>query len=356
MIYTKPEEIEVVKQNIKIFDGRIPERIVKLLLTPQERHSQHSLFYSLCDPRISTHLMKALKDIKNYNLSFFTKAVTKLVNDPDRLNHPANVAEIVVVGYYCNKFVDHKSIHVKWERNVGNGNRNVDLSLLGHKLPINIEITGLHQDAHIRRHFDLGNTIKVVLERFLLTISDPKFSFVFSIPEESNFQEVDIDGFVKFILRKREDGEGVYTYQKNDKKLASVEIKKLNTLTEEYATDVDMFTGWLNDDKRLKSKIVEKARDQLPNNEINFICVPNLAGFDTMDMEEAFLGKEQWCLNSKGDFMGKFRKRDGAVFIIQENNYSPVQGLIAFTKDYSKKKIIDNPLTVIDEDTKKIIK
>lgn len=354
MIYTKPEEIEVVRQHIRVFEGKIPEKIIKLLLTPQERHSQHGLFYSLCDPRIATHLIKALQDIKDYNSSFFTKAVTKLVNDPDKLNHPANVAEIVVVGYYCNKFMDHKSICVKWERNIGNGNRNVDLSLLGHKLPINIEITGLHQDAYIRRHFDLRNAIKVAIERVLLTLSDPKFSYIFSVPEDSHFQEADIDGLVKFIIQKRADGEGLYTYENEGEKLASVEIKKLNTSKEEYADDSDMWTGWLNDDERLRSKVVEKAKNQLPNNEINYVCVPNLAGFDTIDVEEAFLGKEQWHLNSKGDLLGMSRRTDGAVFIIKECNFSPVHALIHFKWNYQDKKIVYSPFDSVDEEVKSI--
>lgn len=344
MLYTKPDEIELVKENLSFFDNKIPAKILAKLLTRQERYSQHGLFYSLCNPSIYPYLIKALESIKKYKAGkYFNKAIGKLVNDSDWLNHQANAGEVTVVGYYCDKFSNQESIEVVWEKEV-NAGKNVDISLLGHQVPINIEITGLHQDSKIRYHFDLRNAVRVAIERVISKIPNPMFSYRFSIPEESTFTEKDIPDFVKFIEEQRKRGVGFYNYILNGQMIASVGIHKLNKLKEEYATDLDMWFGELNDDKRLGQKIVEKSKNQLPANERNYLCVLNLSGFDTLDIEEALYGKEQIHFNKSGEVLGRSFTKEGAAFVIQQNGYSPVFGLIASGRDYSKKKIILNAL------------
>jgi len=68
MIYTKDEEIKTVKENLKIFENRISQKYLDLLLQRQIRYSQHGLFFSLCNPVIYPNLIRAIGAIKQYNI------------------------------------------------------------------------------------------------------------------------------------------------------------------------------------------------------------------------------------------------------------------------------------------------
>ena len=104
-----------------------------------------------------------------------------------------------------------------------------------------------------------------------------------------------------------------------------------------------MWTGFVQDEKRIRHRIIEKACEQLPKKELNFVYIPNYGEFDDIDFQEAFLGKEVWLIKKKKlVFAG--REKNGSVSIIKDKNYSPICGLIYSDWDYTKKKLIRNPL------------
>jgi len=358
MIYTTSDEIKIVKQNLKIFDGRIPKDLQSLLFNKQLRLEQYGLFFSLCDPYIYPYLLKAIESIKKYNYSkYLPKVVNKLVKNCDWFSHQTTVAEIIVAGYYFEKFMNDSSIIVEWERKVSETNKSVDVSLLGGDKPINIEVTGKSEDIRIREYFNLRYRVKTEIEKEVRKLPDQKYSYIFSIctkrgdgVSEKNFFEKYIPNFVNFILESRQKGLGKYSFEVDGKTLATVEIKELERLKSEYADSYrDIWVGWLKDYKRLKNIIVDKAKNQLCPNDINFIYIPNLSNFDDIDFQEAFLGKELYYVDINSKETRFSREKDGAINIINEKGYPIVNGVIYSKWDYSKKKMIINPLINLDK-------
>jgi hypothetical protein len=199
--------------------------------------------------------------------------------------------------------------------------------------------------------------VKVAIEKAIEIYQDKKYSYIFSLCSEDKdgstityFSENNINDFVDFILSVRKNGEGLYNFLSNGKSIASVKITNLNKLKVEYAANLDIWTGFLNDEKRICGRIVEKAEAQLPKNDVNFVYIPNFGGFDEIDYQEAFLGKEQWHISIKsGNVIGADRQLNGAIHIINENNYSPIGGLIWSGFNYSKKILLLNPLIETDK-------
>ena len=142
MIYTKQKEINLVKKNIEILEGRISQRLIDLLLSKQIRVEQHGIFFSLCDETIYPFLLEALKNIKKYNIDkYFPKAINKLSSNYEWFPQRTAVAEIIVAGYYFKKFLNNGLHDVKRERKITETGRSVDVSILDKKKKkyINIE-------------------------------------------------------------------------------------------------------------------------------------------------------------------------------------------------------------------------
>ncbi|MFH1827103.1 MAG: hypothetical protein ABH812_01555 [bacterium] len=363
MIYTKDKEITLVKKNLEIFENRISPRIVKKLLNKHLRIDQHWLFYSLCDPRIYPFLLPAIEIIKQVNKpKYLPKTIKKLMKANKSIDQRAVVAEIISVAYYFHKFSGSKEIAVEWERKVPNSTKVMDISLLGKSKPINIEVTAKDADANQNQHLELRYRVKVAIEQAIESLSTHSFSYRFSLAMRdvdgttiTDFNDIHIKDFVDFILQVRKHGEGEYMFEIDGKVLASVVVARLNKLKSEYAADMDMWTGFLNDERRIRNRIVDKARMQLPPNELNFVFIPNLGGFDEIDYQEAFWGKEQWHINKNDDIAGISRKSDGAIHVIASEHYSPVSGLIWSGYDYTKKKLLVNPIENVASDVIRIV-
>ncbi len=371
MIHTKPEEIEAVRNNLTIFDGKLSKTLEQELLKPKLRIEQHPLFFSLANPRIFPLLKCALESINSYHEpGYFSKAVKKLSQTNMNLDQDAVVAEIIVAGYYCTKFKCNTMINVVWERKVTETGKNVDISLVSNgDKPINIEVTGIHDDERIRKHADFRYKIKVAIEQGLADVEEQLYKYIFEILDkedadyilgeesaEVKFTENDLPGFIDFIREMRKKGPGVYPYYKEGRAVAAVTISRLNKLKEEYAAHMDPWSAWMKDNVRIRGKIRDKAKDQLPKDELNFICIPVLGTImDEIDLEEAFLGREKWIVDRRTGAQMVGREKDGAVTIIQSEDLSPVYGLIYFTWDYSKRTIIYNPLLRVEDAVKMAI-
>jgi hypothetical protein len=295
---------------------------------------------------------------------YLPKSVKKLVQARSSIDQRAAVTEIIAVAYYLDKFSDSIDVRVEWERKLPNSTKVMDISLLGQFTPINIEVTAKDGDSNQRRHLELRHRVKVAIEQAIEKITRPAYSYIFSLRSRdvdgttiTDFTDHHTGNFVNFILEARKRGGGEYEFKVEGEVLASVVISKLNKVKSEYATDLDMWTGFLNDEKRIRNRIVDKARDQLPPGEINFVFVPNTGGFDEIDYQEAFWGKEQWQIGRKsGDIVRVNRKPDGAIQVIASKHYSPVAGLIWSGYDYSKKKFLKNPFNEVDEKIIDLIK
>lgn len=205
------------------------------------------------------------------------------------------------------------------------------------------------KDIGIRDYFNLRYKVKVEIEKKIEKFPEQKYNYIFSILNEGKKEseklfERHIPDFVDFIAEAREKGIGKYSFTVDGKKLATVEIRKLERLKREYANSYkDVWVGWLKDYKRLRSIIVNKAKDQLPRDEINFVYVPNLSNFDDLDFQEAFWGKELYNVNFKTEDTKFSRKQDGVINIVKENNYSSIYGLLYSKWDYNNKKLLINP-------------
>jgi len=358
MIYTKQEEIILVRQNLEIFENRIPQKLIDLLLSKQIRIEQHGLFFSLCDDSIYPFLLEALKNIKKYNINkYFPKAVSKLTNNYEWFPQRTAIAEIIVVGYYFKKYLNNDSFNIEWERKVTETGKSVDVSILDKEKNkyLNIEVTGKMEDERIRTHFDLRYKTKLEIEKRIEKFSDQKYNYIFSILNKrkqgsEKLFEKHINDFIDFIAEVREAGIGKYTFIVDGKKLATVEINKLNRLDREYAAfHKDSWFGWMKDYKRLRHVIINKAKKQLPSDEINFVYIPNLSKFDDIVFQEAFLGKEICHVNLENGDTELSRKADGVVSILKDKNYSPIYGLIYSKLDYAKKNLLINPLIKCEE-------
>ncbi len=363
MIYTKDEEIEVVRENLRIFEGELPDKLSQQLLQKHVRLDQHGLFFSLCNPQIFPYLLSAMEVIKQYDRSkYFFKAVKKLKTNSGWIHQKAAVAEIIAVSYYFHKFSGSTDVRIEWERKVPNSTKVMDISLIElSKPPINIEVTAKDFDDRLNKHFELRDKIQVSIEQAVVNLPDQNFSYIFSLTtreenEETitDFSKEHIEDFIKFILRMRDKGPGEYDFISLGVVLASVAITKLNKVKTEYADSLDTWVSFMKDEERIRNRIVEKAGEQLPPNDINFVFVPNLGGFDEINYQEAFLGKEQWHINRTG-VQGVSRKPDGAIHMITEKRYSPVYGVIWSGWDYSQKKLVVNPLLPVDESVLKAI-
>lgn len=363
MIYTKDEEIKVVKENLQVFENKVPQKYLDLLLQKQIRYSQHGLFFSLCNPAIYPCLLEAIEVIKRYDKPrYFPKAINKLVKGSGWIDQQGAVAEVIIVGYYVKKFAKDKKIKVEWERKISNSSKVMDISLLGLSKPVNIEVTAKDRDERFRKHFELRDKVKVAIEQTAENFPDQHYSYIFSLVTEekdgkaiTDFSEKHIQSFIDFIFEMRNKGEGEYDFIIGGEKLASIKITKLNKLDREYATHLDMWSGFMKDEKRLRNRIVDKAKDQLPQDEVNFVFIPNLGNFDDISFQEAFLGKEQWHIGREG-IRGVSRKPDGAIQVTAGEGYSPVHGLMWSGWDYLKKKTILNPLLEIEDELVDLVK
>lgn len=370
MIYTKDDEIKIVKENLKAFEGKISERLSRQLLEKQIRNTQHGLFFTLCNPRVYPHLLKSIDNIKIYNKpKYFPKAIKKLTSSFSLIDQQAAVAEIIAVGYYFHKFYQSRNIVVEWERQVPNSKKVMDISLIGTSKPVNIEVTAKDRDDRQNKHFNLRYKVKVALEKTLENLSDQKYSYIFSLvsireenKEKNNdtitlFSEKNIEDFVNFVLQKRSLGSGKYNFEPNGVMLATVTIAPLNKVKTEFAAGPDMWSGFMKDEKRIRNRVVDKAEKQLPKNEVNFVFVPNFGDFDEIDYQEAFFGKEQWHINMNKPEMNRMTRRpDGIIQVIAEKHYSPVYGIIWSGWNYEKKHILVNPLLTIQNDILEMIK
>ncbi len=363
MIYIEQDEINLVRKRIGILGSRLANHLTARLLAPSIRREQHALFWSLLDDERYKALSNALTAITQYDKGrYLNKAISKLSKGEDKLTQFAELAEVVVAGYYFSKY--HKdSKAIVWEQPTG---ANVDITLHVYKSPINIEVTALTEDIKLNTFFDLGDKVKVAIEQKAETFPVQKYFYLFSLAAKENtakssvipaFEEKDIPAFVDFMAKVREKGVGDYTFTKNNNELVKLKIERLNNLSKEHAVRDEIFGGWMHDNKRLCRKIVSKAKKQLPKNEINFIYVANHWMTNDLDFEQAFYGTERLHVDPKaGKVVVVSRAPDGICTIIKQRNLGPIYGLMhSKITRFDKKKLLWNPYIDEDEALIKII-
>jgi hypothetical protein len=359
MIYVYPDEIKEVKKNLIIFGGKLKDNFVKFLLKPDGiRYDKHGLFFSLCNPNVFLFLEKALVAIKKYKSGkYFPRALRKLIKASEWLEHKAVVAEIIVVGYYFDKFQANKKIEIIWERKLNEKGGSVDVSLVGLEKNINIEVTALHDVAEQRHYFNLRKEIQIALEKMSESYKNQEYAYLFSLPDNSVFSKSDIPRFIEFIKSVRNTiGVGKHMFKQDGKVMIAVEIVPLNKSKTEYASDIGIFSRWNEDSKRIQDKIAGKVARQLPKGDINFVCVPTLDIWtNNYEMEMAMLGSEKIVIDLKSGESKLLRDSDDVSKILSEKSYESFYGLIYFNWDYSRKKIIGNPTKKLEGEVKKVI-
>lgn len=344
MLYTRKEEIAQVRENLCVFDGKLPRKLVTELLKVQYRQKQHGLFYSLSCPSVYPSLLKALTDIKSYKQGkYFPKAIKKLIGAHDWHLQMTAVSEIIAVGYYCCKYQNNSKFEVIWERRLLNGKSNVDISVTGLKVPINIEITALGFDAKQKYFFDTRFEIKDKIDTELSKITTPKYILKFSL-NINIIPENIIDKFATFAIECRHKGEGRYNFSYDNNYNGFVIVEKVSKSPHEFSFCTNPYSAILQDDSRIREKIIEKINTQLPEGEVNFVCISNLGMFDYDDYVDALFGKEQWT----------YRGRQ-LISVSRTKRFPNVSGVIYFKWDFSEKKVFYNPSLTISKQIQNVV-
>jgi hypothetical protein len=94
----------------------------------------------------------------------------------------------------------------------------------------------------------------------------------------------------------------------------------------------------LEDARRIKDRILDKANTQLRQDYINFIAIANWSNhvydYDVMD---AVYGKKIFV--EQGNKKWSERKKNGAFYFLENRNLPNLAGVVFFKQDYSLKKI-----------------
>jgi hypothetical protein len=241
----------------------------------------------------------------------------------------------------------------------------VDITIHGYDKPINIEITGLTEMKEIQDFYKDSTAFRFKLRALVMDKDNPRYSYFVGFPGVDfvdvkdagfvkEFMEKHVEDFANFIKTERAKGAGNYVYETADGIRASVKILKLNKAKKEYVENSFGWSGWLNDSFRIRSKVLEKARAQLPADEFNFVYVANLAMLDDDDYLDAMYGQLQIVVNTAD--LSKHRTRyadNGISKAVAEEGLSPVYGLIKSKLDYfdkTKRKVIANNRVEIGDD------
>ena len=143
------------------------------------------------------------------------------------------------------------------------------------------------------------------------------------------------------------------------KKRAEVMISPLNKRKQEYVADMTIWSGWLKEGLRIKSKVLEKAqKGQLPHDEINFVYVPNLAMLDADDYLEAMYGLTQIVVSGNGQQSPLHYADDGISKEIEIGKLPPVNGLIRSKFDYfdkTQRNVVTNNRQLVDDEVYELI-
>jgi hypothetical protein len=301
---TTKEEINSVSHRLAIFDGKIKKPIEEALLKPVPRMEQHRLFYLLLDDRTYFPFQHALEVLKKYgDEGYINKAIRQVQKSEDPIQYNANVAEIVAATYYIEKF-KYKKGKVVWERKIPATKRSVDITLNGYSKPINIEVTGLTEMKQIRDFYTDHFKFRSKLKQLVADIKNPKYMYMVTFPDIGfvdvnstgtfrNFIEKHTEAFADFIKEERKQGSGEFTFTAKDGSRARVKVIPLNKLKREYVELAFGWSGQIKDALRIKTKVIDKAKKQLPPDEYNFVYIANLAMLDDDDYIEAMYGQLQ---------------------------------------------------------------
>jgi hypothetical protein len=359
---TSDEEIILVKKRITNLGDGFNAALKQKLLTKAPRLQQHRLFWLLLDDKTYQPIIKSLGIIKQYKNGYYhQRALNKLADSGDSIQYKANIAEIIAVAYYMNKFMDDVNA-VTWERRLSPSKNSVDITLNNYKKPINIEVTGLSDQKALSDFWSSRYYLKDVkdeLQPLVLDNVNPRYGIIMSFGDfnlANGLPELDVKDFADFIRNCKAQGVGEYKYPIKDEGEAEVRILKLNKSPREYIEDMTVWSGWIRDSLRTISKVVLKADKQLPKGEFNFVDVCNLASMEDDDYYEAMLGQLQVTVNSASPKEHSEGYADNGISrLIHDNGYSEVHGIIKsgfdyFNNDETVKKVVANPrLKVPDE-------
>jgi hypothetical protein len=366
---TSNKEITIVEGRINSLGYQFETSFVAGLLRKMPRLNQHGLFWLMLDINKYQTIKQSLGVISNYeNGKYLNKAINKLKSYNDSVQYNANVAEMVIVAYYMNLYP--KKGNIIWERKIPNTQKSVDITLYVYPKPINIEVTGISDSYQIRGFHIDRYTIKDQLEPLIIDNYNPKYSYLITFDDvrlNSETSNLDINKLALFINKSKLNGVGNYSYNIENEPRAKLKISLLNKRKKEYIADMTIYSGLVRDSLRIQSKVIEKAKNQLislPDNEINFIIVPNFAMLDNEDYIEAMYGL---CVvrvnpNDHNDFEYGYAD-DGVSAITEKDGYAKIHAIIKSSFNYfdnhekfavinSRRKPPDDVLDVILSDVK----
>ena len=99
-------------------------------------------------------IKRSIESINNYSQDISNKSIKKIKNSAKYHQFLDSVSEILVLGYFINKFKKNKEITIEYERKT-NGNKNIDISIINLlEKNVNIEVITLHHNQSIQQQRD----------------------------------------------------------------------------------------------------------------------------------------------------------------------------------------------------------
>jgi len=345
---------ERVRENLRMFEDKIPEKYLDLIMETREDGLRHPLFYSLSHPSIALKLAESVNTIKEENEEkYLPKILSKLLSASEWLEQQLVIFEIIAAAFYFSKFRNKKDVRVEWERKFPSGEKRSGISIIRKGADtVRLEVINDKKISHDKR-FRTMRSLQLLLGEKPLD-NERQYVYVIRYPEtgkkfwKAGFAEKDVDGAAEFIRKLQGKAEGKYSFPDEKNCLLKID-KKEHGDDILYPSRFDIVSSFLKENGRIRDIIRDTACRQLLFEEINFILLPAFGGMGDEDIEEKFLGKEL-MENLEDSAKPVSRRPTGAVNLIEREGCATVHGLIHSSFNYSGKKVIYNPLSETEED------
>jgi len=354
------QEIELVKERLSIFEGRIPQKHLDSLLADQPKEEKHALFYFLSNSRSFPVIKECLEIIKQFNKKkYLPKVLSKLLGASRWLNQQKAVFEMIVASYYFQKFMEKKPIFVEWERETLWGKKLTGVSLSGLDKIVHLEVMNLADVPEIQKKQQLLYKLQIELESQENLKGDGYFYIINLFSNKkykltSSFSQKNIPDFVDFVPQSKEEGAGKYFFPNTENPSAYLEIKKISDIQDGIVSRFDVWSEALKG-KKMRELMVSNSCENLFSEEDNFLFLPNLGGVEEEDVRNAFLGEKKREDIPSG-LRAAPREPNGAINRVYEKGCPSCHALIYSGLNYEKRGMVSNPLLPREDKIFEIIK
>jgi len=327
----KKEEFATVAENLKkypIFEKTLTEDWIKNnIMNNEQRENKHLLFWELLLSDRIENLSEILTTLENE--PYFSSIISKLKKFRDKDNFQSLITELKVLYFYKKRESDNFRVK-EYEPIVPDKKKKKnDILLEIGGEDYYIEIFTLMEDKIERRNKELEQKIINDLNK----LSGNPFIITYQYLE--TFLEEDINDFIEFTKDKiefaKEDKQEYFEFDfiKEDTKKAVLKLYDKD-LEKGFVGAYTTYARKIENDKRLKSKILDKIDEQLSDKTKNILAVNlmvPMSGLD--DFFNAVFGKEVCRVNIETGETRMDREKNG---VIHDPRAKKVSALIGFER------------------------